>query len=152
MARAAPLIFGFSESISSTNAVDSPLLNRRIYFLLPELPSLMGVSSVLCNSVDAYIVGSYAVDEQTHLTCDLVENSDREPIIRKSRVAVSPLSLPRQSRDHVRVGALETNFVPILYRQPGKVGILALLAERKFNNLRGINTPLEFDSVPGHHI
>jgi hypothetical protein len=45
---------------------------------------------------------------------------------------------------------LESNFVPILYRRPGKVAFLALLAERKINNLRGINTPLEFDSVPGH--
>jgi hypothetical protein len=42
-----------------------------------------------------------------------------------------------------------TNFVPILYRRPGKVGFLALLAERKINNLSGINTPLEFESVPG---
>ena len=56
---------------------------------------------------------------------------------------------------YLAVGIQQTmpskNFVPILYRRPGKVGILALLAERKFNNLRGINTPLEFDSVPGHH-
>ena len=43
-------------------------------------------------------------------------------------------------------------FVPILYRRPGKVAFLALLAERKINNLRGINTPLEFDSVPGRHL
>jgi hypothetical protein len=42
--------------------------------------------------------------------------------------------------------------VPILYRRPGKVAFLALLAERKINNLRGINTPLEFDSVPGRHL
>lgn len=48
----------------------------------------------------------------------------------------------------VRLGI---NFVPILYRRPGKVGFLALLAGRKINNLRGINTPLEFDSVPGYH-
>src|SRR6476646_4133959 len=47
---------------------------------------------------------------------------------------------------------LGMNFVPILYRRRGKVGFLALLAERKINNLRGINTPLEFDSVPGHHL
>lgn len=47
---------------------------------------------------------------------------------------------------------LESNFVPVLYRRPGKVGFLALLAERNINNLRGINIPLEFDSVPGHHI
>jgi hypothetical protein len=32
------------------------------------------------------------------------------------------------------------------------VAFLALLAERKINNLRIINTPLEFDSVPGHHL
>jgi hypothetical protein len=32
------------------------------------------------------------------------------------------------------------------------VAFLALLAERKINNLRVINTPLEFDSVPGHHL
>ena len=42
-------------------------------------------------------------------------------------------------------------FVPILYRRPGRVAFLALLAERKINNLRVINTPVEFDSVPGHH-
>jgi hypothetical protein len=43
----------------------------------------------------------------------------------------------------------------ILYQictaDPAKVGFLALLAERKFDNLRGINIPLEFDSVSGHH-
>ena len=31
------------------------------------------------------------------------------------------------------------------------MAFLALLAERKINNLRVFNTPLEFDSVPGHH-
>jgi hypothetical protein len=31
------------------------------------------------------------------------------------------------------------NFVPFLYRRSGKVGFLALLALREFNNLGGIN-------------
>jgi hypothetical protein len=32
-----------------------------------------------------------------------------------------------------------------------RLGILALLAERKINTLRVINTLLKFDSAPGRH-
>jgi hypothetical protein len=44
------------------------------------------------------------------------------------------------------------NFVPILYRRTGIVAFSALLAERKFNNLRVFNTPGRTDSVSGHHL
>jgi hypothetical protein len=53
------------------------------------------------------------------------------------------------------MGALHIKSVlhPVfLYRRAGRVAFLALLAERKINNLRVINTPLESDSVPGHHL